>query len=98
MTQRLMPPGSGLRPAITVNGRAYTCALGSTVDVPDADASVMLANHWVTGTPAAFGGVGATSARPASPYRQQLFLDTTLGYVIVWDDTTWRNPATGASV
>ena len=98
MTQRLLPPGSGLQPTITVNGRTYTCAPGSTIDVPDADATVMLANNWVTGTPDRFGGVGASTARPSNPYPQQLFLDSTLGYVIVWDGVAWRNPATGAAI
>jgi hypothetical protein len=26
------------------------------------------------------------------------FFDTTLGYVIMWDGATWRNPSTGNSV
>ncbi len=95
MTQRMMPPADGLHPAITVNGRSYTCALGSTIDVPDADATVMRANGWVTATS---GGVGATSARPATPNRGQMFHDTTLGFNIVFDGKAWRNPTSGAAV
>ena len=96
MTTRVMPPADGLHPAITVNGRSYTCAVGSTLDVPDQDAMVMTANGWTR--VAGIGAVGATASRPASPVKNQVFHDTTLGYDIVWDGKAWRNPATGAAV
>lgn len=95
MTTRVMPPADGLHGSIVVNGRSYTCAAGSTIDVPDQDAKVMSANGW---TVAAEGGVGATATRPASPTKGQTFHDTTLGYTIVWDGKAWRNPASGAAV
>jgi hypothetical protein len=42
-------------------------------------------------------GTTSTSATPAAPGMQ--FLDTTLGLVIVCDQSlTWRNPVTGAAV
>lgn len=94
MTTRVMPPADGLHPTINVNGRTWTCAVGSTIDVPDHDAAIMTSNGW---TPVA-SGVGATAARPANPTKGQQFHDTTLGYVIVWDGKVWRNPATGAAV
>lgn len=92
---RLFPPPDGNHPTIAVNGRTYTCAQGATVDVPDFDANVMMANGW---TRAASGGVGATTARPANPSNGMQFHDTTLGYTIVWEGKAWRNPATGAAV
>jgi hypothetical protein len=95
MTTRVMPPGDGLHPSITVHTRSYTCALGATIDVPDSDAQVMAANGW---TIVAGAGVGATTTRPANPTKGQQFHDTTLGYTIVWDGKVWRNPATGAAV
>lgn len=95
MTMRVMPPADGLHPTITVNGRSYTCALGSTIDVPDADGVVMLHNGW---SAAATGGAGATAARPINPPKNTYFHDTTLGFNIVWDGRTWRNPTSGAAV
>lgn len=94
MTQRLMPPSSGST-SITVYGRTYTCTVGSTIDVPDQDAQVMTANGWISAT---VGGVGATTARPANPTKGQIFHDSTLGYNIIWDGKTWRNPTSGAAV
>lgn len=87
MTTRLMPPAAG--GSITVHGRTYTVAAGATVDVPDQDAFVMLANGWTS----LGSGVGATAARPANPARAQTFHDTTLGYIITFDGKVWRNPS-----
>lgn len=95
MTMQLMPPADGLHPNITVNGRAYSCALGSVLNVPDQDASIMLANGWMA---ASTGGSGATSARPSSPSKSDEFHDTTLGYLIRFDGKAWRNPHSGAAV
>jgi hypothetical protein len=41
---------------------------------------------------------GPTSTRPASPTLRQWYVDTTLGYAIIWDGANWRNPATAAAV
>jgi hypothetical protein len=41
---------------------------------------------------------GATSARPVGAKPGTPYVDTTLGYVVIWDGANWRNPATGASV
>lgn len=92
-TIRMMPPADGLHPAITVNGRSYTCAAGATIDVPDFDAVVMETNGWTPAAP----GVGLTATRPASPGKGQEFHDTTLGFTIKFDGKVWRNPNTGAA-
>jgi hypothetical protein len=97
---RLMPPANGLSSVTTpANGRSYTCASGSTIDVPDFDAFVLRANGWVNaaGGGATVSAVGATAARPANPSKQQTFHDTTLGKTIVFDGKTWRDPATGSA-
>lgn len=101
-TLRLLPPAGGNHGTIKVHGRSYTAASGSYIDVPDFDAGHMLANGWLQlSTPRASG---ATSARPTTlPNGSRLpagytYLDTTLGYAILWDGAAWRNPATGASV
>lgn len=94
MTMRVMPPADGLHPAITVNGRSYTCALGATIDVPDADGVVMTHNGWIAAAP----GAAATTSRPSIPFKGQMFHDTTLGFNIVWDGKVWRNPTSGAAV
>ena len=97
MTQRLLPPGSTSPASITVNGRLYTCAVGSTVDVPDQDAYIMMANGWIPAAPGA-GGEGATGVRPASPTAGQSFFDTTLAKGIVFDGSVWCDPDTGLAV
>ena len=90
---RVMPPPTG-NTSTTVNGRPYGCAAGATLDVPDFDAAVLVANGWT----AVADGVGSTSARPASPYKGQKYHDNTLGLTIVWDGRVWRSPVTGAAV
>lgn len=89
---RLYPPASGNAPTITVNGRTYTCALNSTIDVPIQDAVIMTGNGWVSG-----GFVGATAARPSPANLHQLFYDTTLSFYVQWDGKVWRRADTGAS-
>ena len=87
---------------ITINGRAYAAVIGQTVDAPDIDAVVLEANNWFitgtndslcTGTTAQRLAIPACQIKPAAQY-----LDTTLGYIAVYDGLTWRNPATGAAV
>ena len=95
---RLMTVGN-IKKTATVNGRTYTCAAGGSIDVPDFDAVVLLADGWIN----VAGGtllttVGPTSSRPANPSKGQAYHDTTLGYTIVHDTANWRNPATGAIV
>jgi hypothetical protein len=95
---RLIPPG-GAAATATANGRAYTCAAGATIDVPDFDANVLTANGWTNagGSGAVLATVGATAARPLTPSRGQTFLDTTLALAIVFAGKSWRNPVTGAA-
>lgn len=90
---RLIPP-AGKASTATVNGRTYTCAAGATIDVVDFDAfALMSAAGWLQIAP-----VGTTAQRPAKPGVQQLYHDTTLGYLIIWEGAAWRNPATGSAV
>ncbi|WP_271024967.1 hypothetical protein [Rhizobium sp. RCAM05973] len=95
MTMRLMPPSNGFNNPITINGRKYTCVADSTVDVPDHDAQVMLANGWIA---TAGGGAAATASRPVNPPVGTTFHDTTLGKIIVWDGKKWRDYSSGAAV
>jgi hypothetical protein len=78
-----------------VCGRTYAAAAGATLDVPDFDVSVLVANGWQI---LAADGVGTTPQRPAKPKRGMEFLDTTLGVHITFDGASWRNTATGATV
>jgi len=94
MTMRMMPHESGNFASTKVNGRTYTCALGSIIDVPDHDAIVLVANGWTM----VADSVSATASRPTNPAKGQLHHDTTLGYNIRYDGKVWRNPSTGASV
>ena len=42
----LIPPQNAAATSTTVNGRAYSCAQGSSITVPDFDGMEMLANGW----------------------------------------------------
>ena len=91
MTTRIFPPLTGSK-AHTAFGRPYAGQGVAFLDVPDSDAAALTANAWLAVAP-----VGATSARPASPKRGDKFLDTTLGYIIVYDGVTWRKPIDGTT-
>ena len=90
---RFLGPKGGAA-TLMFNGRAYSVAAGSTIDVPNMDAQICAANGWVQ----IGNGSGTTAQRPALPYVGQLYVDTTLGYMVVFEGTAWRNPATAAVV
>ena len=91
---RLFPPTSGAT-SHTVNGRTYSAAVGASLDIPDFDANVLMANGWTAAAP---GGVGATSQRPVNPAKGTQFHDTTLGKIVTWDGKVWRDPASASVV
>jgi hypothetical protein len=97
MTTRVHPPSTATS-AISVFGRTYNPALGAQ-DVPDHDAQVLIANGWIN---AASGSTtansGSTSLRPVNPFKNQTFLDSTLGVVIIFNGKNWVNSITGAVV
>ena len=94
MTTRVMPPANasvGVNPITVASGQTYSCAVGSFLDVPDHHAQFLEVNGWHTA-----GQVAATAARPtAGISKGKRFVDSTLGYEIVYDGTQWRNPITG---
>ena len=101
-TFRMLPPTGLSQLNRTVNGRTYSAAPGSAIDIVDCDAEVLSANGW---TKIALSG--ATSARPSTtlngspPYHATAgfhYVDVTLGKVIVFDGLTWRDPITGNAV
>lgn len=99
--QRMLPKVGGAFPSkpITVNGRVYTPTAGTTVDAPAQDATVLEANFWFRTGGSNCLGVGTTAQRPTTGlFTGATYVDTTLAYSVVYDGTTWRNPATGASV
>ena len=103
MTIRVSPPANNLKGVnpITVNptsgnmgGRTYSCAVGSTIDVVDHDAQVLITNGWFN-----HGTVVTTANRPTAGISKGTWLiDSTLGAVIIWDQAQWRNMLTGAVV
>lgn len=96
---RLLPPGAAASTTTAVpGGRSYTCALGTTLDVPDFDAPILQANGWTPATLAPKGQqgeVGTSVQRPTNPKKNQPFLDTTVGRIVVWDGKNWRDHVTG---
>ena len=105
MNIRMMPPADPAKYAfvgtLTVNGRSYAAAQGSTLDVPDFDADVLEVNGWLR-----LGPVGPTADRPAADtlaeFEQSIrvgyrFIDTTLSAAIVFTGEGWVNAVTGAA-
>lgn len=96
MTTRVSPPANaklGVNP-ITVYGRTYNVAVGSTQDVPDQDAAQMVINGWHS-----HGQVTPTASRPTAGINKgTAMIDSTLNAVILYDGTQWRNWLTGAVV
>ena len=107
---RMFPHSSGKHPSAVVNGRTYTCQIGSYIDVPVFDAHGLSAQGWTrAGGPTCT--VGPTSNRPTSAAGGQplaadtSYIDTTLGYTVTWNPTSpgsasgvWRSTLTGAAV
>jgi len=98
----MLPPTAVVKQTLTVNGRTYSAAPGSGIDVPDFDGRVLAANGWIICAPS-----GPTSSRPttnpnlSAPYTAAPsfeFFDTTLSKLIFWDGATWRDPVNGNAV
>lgn len=94
-----MLPSSGAKIKVA-NGRTNALAMGTSIDVPDHDASILSANGWFDVAGPTSVGSGTTAQRPTTGLTAGLshYADTTLAYLIVWDGLLWRNPITGASV
>jgi hypothetical protein len=90
---KFMPPLATVKQTITVNGRTYSAAPGASVDVPYMDAFALSANNWCE-----VAGSGTTAQRPTSPFFGQLYHDNSLGLLIVYEGSAWRNPATGSTI
>lgn len=99
MTMRMLPPVDVAYRRREVNGRTYSAAPGTVIDVPDHDGLMLSANDWIL-----VARVGTTAQRPTgtadpnSPTPGTQFYDTTLGALIVFDGATWRSPVDGAAV
>jgi hypothetical protein len=102
-TYLLLMPGDGATNPFVIPGvfpkRSYSCAVGSTVSVPDFDAALMMSAGWVNSTGAARGGAGTTAQRPAAPLMGMVFNDSTVGAAVVYlgPKGGWVHHATGAS-
>jgi hypothetical protein len=86
-------PANGLAKSTTILGRTYSCAANSFVDAMFQDADGLGANGWIR-----VAGSGTTAQRPTSPNNGQLYHDTTLNMIIVFEGTAWRRPDTMAVV
>lgn len=89
---RVICHGSGA--ATTAQGK-YKPGKGTTLDVFDdtAEYQTLTSNGWLRLAP-----VGTTAQRPTSVHAPSLYIDTTLGYMIVFDGISWVNPVSGAAV
>lgn len=74
------------------DGRTYTVAANSFIDVPDGDSRTM---HGFVNA----GLVGTTAQRPVNAAAGAHFIDTTAAKVVVSDGAgSWRDPFTGGVV
>lgn len=99
MSNRRVAPLAGAPNPFTIPGtsRAYTCALGSTLDVNDADALILANAGWLLMLPKD-GFVGPTTSRPAHAHIGHVFIDTTLNAIVTADGQgNWLNTISGAS-
>jgi hypothetical protein len=92
-TVRLMSPSKTV--SIVKEGRAYTSpGAGAVIDAHESDLHALDSAGYTFVAPS-----GPTAARPASPRKGQLFVDTSLAKVIVADGVgVWRDPLTGSAV
>jgi hypothetical protein len=96
-------PSFGIPTTMVVNGRTYTCAIGSAITVPDFDAFVLIANGWLM---SASDGAGTTANRPVAspatgaqvPHLGYEYFDTTLGVNVIWNGKNWVSHVSGAIV
>jgi hypothetical protein len=98
----MLPPTKIAQQSAVINGRSYASTPGNVVDVVDADAAQLCANGWIK---VAFSG--PTSGRPGTSQANGMyfvaaagthFFDTTLGKLVVFDGSTWRDPNNGNAV
>jgi hypothetical protein len=82
----------------TAGRRYYSCAVGSTIDVPgdpSTDANTLSSQGFVV-----VAMSGPTSSRPTTTGLIKpgaLYIDTSLNVVLCWDGLVWRNVLTGAT-
>jgi hypothetical protein len=93
-------PSASAPTKMTVNGRVYSCSVGSVITVPDNDAFVLCSNGWLR---SAADGAGPTAARPTkaangTPIRTGFqYFDSDIGMTIIWNGKSWVSHATGAT-
>jgi hypothetical protein len=104
ITTRMLPLGGA-----TVTGnigagagspiqRSYSATAGGFIDAlgdPSADAATLASQDFIP-----IGGSGTTAQRPNGAGFLKpgfVYVDTTLGLVVVWDGLNWRNPVTAAT-
>lgn len=98
MTHRVLP-STAAKTTTTVNGRSFTAALGTTQDVLDADALELSANGYMVIGGKESVGTGTTANRPTTDlFIGAMYGDTTLGYIVVYDGASWRDPIAGTAV
>ncbi|HEY4081658.1 MAG TPA: hypothetical protein VGM81_13280 [Burkholderiaceae bacterium] len=92
---QLLDPSTGNAIPIVVAGASYSCAIGSTVDVPYGMGGMQNVNFWID-----LGEVGFIEDRPSLSARDygRTFIDKSLSNkVLTWDGAAWRD-TTGAAV
>ena len=98
---RVLSPSVARSPFTLSNGQTVAQTPGTFVDVTDAQADQLVANGWTR-----VGTIGSSKERPSSnpnvgagvAQRGSLHFDTDLSTLVIHDGTTWRDPATGATV
>ncbi len=105
---QVMPADQVVSP-FTIPGttRTYSASAGTSINVPGEDGLILVAHGWCGLTlEGAFAGAGTTAQRPTSASfptlrKDMFYVDTTLGYVVIYSGPVlneWFHAATGASV
>jgi hypothetical protein len=98
LMKRLLPPLNVAMQTQSPNGRRYSAAPGTVLDVFPPDADMLAANGWThvslvgstADRPKGTGGLNLNDARPGVH-----FYDTDIAAMLVFDGANWRNVATG---
>ena len=96
-TYNAMPPkpmaASQTSVTTTVNGRTYTCAVGSSIQVPAFDAFELSANGW-----GIIEDIATGASRPPHRPSWRIYFDANAATTIWWNGSGWVRPSSGAVV
>jgi hypothetical protein len=105
ITQRCFPGPAGTTagwsggPTVSTATRSYSANAGGFVDCVSGDETVLASQGWINTGLMSGSSQSRQSATPSGFFSKgQLFLDVTVGKVLVFDSLSWRDVVSGAVV